>query len=42
MNEKKVLTEIINAHLGNLDSEELQLVLRYIFALEDLRVEKEE
>ena len=42
MDEKKVLTEIITVHLGHLDSEELQLVLRYIFALEDLRVEKEE
>lgn len=37
MNEKKVLIETIDVHLDHLDSEELQLVLRYIFALEDLR-----
>ena len=37
MDEKKVLTETINVHLEHMDSEELQLVLRYIFALEDFR-----
>lgn len=37
MNEKKVLIETIDVHLEHMDSEELQMVLKYIFALEDFR-----
>lgn len=37
MDDQKKLIEAINKRLPELDSEELQMVLRYIYALEDLR-----
>lgn len=37
MEERDKLIEAIDKHKQELDNEELQLVLRYIYALEDLR-----
>lgn len=37
MDDQKKLIEAIDKHLPELDAEELQMVLRYIYALEDLR-----
>ena len=37
MDERQKLLDAIDKHKLELDNEELQLVLRYIYALEDLR-----
>lgn len=37
MEENKILIAAINTHAMELTREELELVLRYIYALEDLR-----
>ena len=37
MEEKQALIEAIAKHTGDMDSKELELVLRYIYALKDFR-----
>ena len=37
MEDNQILIAAITGHLQNLDVEELQIVLRHIYALEDLR-----